>query len=41
MANSIPNQAVDEARFVDLDGPNMREYYVKRKGDLWRYQPSL
>ena len=41
MANSIPNHAVDEARFVDLDGPNMREYNVKRKGDLWRYQPSL
>lgn len=41
MANSIPNQTVDEACFVDLDGPNMREYYVKRKGDLWRYQPSL
>lgn len=22
------------ARYIDLDGPNMREYFAKRKGEL-------
>ena len=33
MADSILNRAATGARYVDLDGPNMREYFAKQKGD--------
>lgn len=33
MADSILNRVATGARYVDLDGPNMREYFAKQKGD--------
>lgn len=34
MADSILNRIATGARYIDLDGPNMREYFAKRKGEL-------
>jgi DNA replication protein DnaC len=34
MADSILNRFATGARYVDLDGPNMREYLAKQKADL-------
>jgi len=31
MADSILNRIATGARYIDLDGPNMREYFAKRK----------
>ncbi len=31
MADSILNKMATEARRIDLDGPNMREYFAKRR----------
>ena len=33
MADSILNRTATGARFIDLEGPNMREYFAERKGD--------
>lgn len=33
MADSIPNRIATGARYIDLDGPNMREYFTKRRVD--------
>ena len=33
MADSILNRVATGARYVDLDGPNMREYFAKQRGD--------
>ena len=34
MADSILNRIATGARYVDLDGPNMREYFAKRRAEL-------
>lgn len=34
MADSILNRIATGARYVDLDGPNMREYLAKQRADL-------
>ena len=34
MADSILNRIATGARYVDRDGPNMREYFAKRKAEL-------
>lgn len=34
MADSILNRIATGARCIDLDGPNMRERFAKRKGEL-------
>lgn len=34
MADSILNRIATAARYVDLDGPNMREYFAKQRPDL-------
>ena len=31
MADSILNRIATGARYVDLDGPNMREYFAKKR----------
>ena len=31
MADSIPNRVATGARYIDLDGPNMREYFAERR----------
>ena len=31
MADSILNRIATGARYIDLDGPNMREYFAKQK----------
>lgn len=33
MADSIPNRVATGARYIDLDGPNMREYFAKQRGE--------
>ena len=33
MADSILNRVTTGARYVDLDGPNMREYFARQRGD--------
>lgn len=32
MADSILNRVASDARYIDLEDPNMREYFAKRKG---------
>lgn len=34
MADSILNRIATGARYVDLDGPNMREYFAKKKAQV-------
>lgn len=34
MADSILNRIATGARYIDLDGPNMRKYFARRKGEL-------
>ena len=34
MADSILNHIATGARYVDLEGPNMREYFARRKAEL-------
>lgn len=34
MAESILNRIATCARYVDFDGPNMREYFARRKTEL-------
>ena len=41
MADSILNRVATGARYVDLDGPNMREYFARQKGDQQRYQATI
>ena len=41
MADSILNRIATGARYVDLDGPNMREYFAKRRAELQRYRRQL
>lgn len=31
MADSILNRIATGARYIDLEGPNMRDYFVKKK----------
>ncbi len=31
MADSILNRVATGARYIDLDGPNMREYFAKKR----------
>lgn len=31
MAGSIPNRIATGARYIDLEGPNMREYFARKK----------
>ena len=33
MADSILSRTATVARYVDIDGPNMREYFAKRKAE--------
>ena len=33
MADSILNRIATGARYIDLEGPNMREYFAKKKGE--------
>ena len=33
MADSILNRVATGARYIDLDGPNMREYFAKQRGE--------
>ena len=32
MADSILNRVVTGARYIDLDGPNMREHFARERG---------
>lgn len=32
MVDSILNRVASGARYIDLEDPNMREYFAKRKG---------
>lgn len=41
MTDSILNKVATGARYIDLDGPSMREYFAKRKGERQRYQTTL
>ena len=34
MADSILNRIATGARYIDIEGPNMREYFAKRKCDI-------
>ena len=34
MADSILKRIATGARYVDLDGPNMREYFAKRRAEI-------
>lgn len=33
MADSILNRVATGARYIDLDGPNMREYFARQRTD--------
>ena len=35
MDDSIPNRIVTSARFIDLEGPNMRDYYARTGKDYY------
>lgn len=41
MADSVLSRTAEVARYVDIDGPDMREYFAKKKQAGWRHRKQL